>query len=56
MKRLITTLLSAILLATIGGNAMAADYHNNPFTVTYETFAKFPKSPKFPPRHLGDFS
>ena len=21
-----------------------------------ETFAKFPKSPKFPPRHLGDFS
>ena len=21
----------------------------------YETFAKSPKSPKFPPRHLGDF-
>ena len=36
MKRLKTTLLTVILTATLGGNAMAADYRNNPFTLTYD--------------------
>jgi len=36
MKRLKTTLLTIILTATLGGNAMAADYRNNPFTLTYD--------------------
>ena len=36
MKRLKMTLLTVILAATIGGNAMAADYRNNPFTLTYD--------------------
>ena len=36
MKRLKTTLFTAILTATLGGNAMAADYRNNPFTLTYD--------------------
>ena len=36
MKRLKMTLLTVILAATIGGNAMAADYKNNPFTLTYD--------------------
>lgn len=34
MKTLKTTLLATIL--TLGGNAMAADYRNNPFTLTYD--------------------
>ena len=45
MKRLKTTLLTVILTATLVGNAMAADYRNNPFTLTYETFAKSPQNP-----------
>ena len=36
MKRLKTTLLTVILTATLGGNAMTADYRNNPFTLTYD--------------------
>ena len=36
MKRLKTTLLTIILTATLGDNAMAADYRNNPFTLTYD--------------------
>lgn len=45
MKHLKMALLTVILAATLGGNAMAADYRNNPFTLTYETFAKVPKIP-----------
>ena len=36
MKFIKTALLTAIFTATIGGNAMAADYRNNPFTLTYD--------------------
>lgn len=36
MKFIKTTLLATILTATLGGNAMAADYKNNPFTLTYD--------------------
>ena len=36
MKFLKTTLFTVILTATLGGNAMAADYRNNPFTLTYD--------------------
>ena len=36
MNHLKTTLFTAILTATLGGNAMAADYRNNPFTLTYD--------------------
>ncbi len=36
MKRLKITLLAAVLAATLGGNTMAADYRNNPFTLTYD--------------------
>ena len=51
MKRLKTTLLTVILTATLGGNAMAADYRNNPFTLTYETFAKKPSLNNRNPKH-----
>lgn len=36
MKRLKVTLLATILATTLGGQAMAADYRNNPFTLTYD--------------------
>ncbi|TCP95978.1 hypothetical protein EDC44_10637 [Cricetibacter osteomyelitidis] len=36
MKLFKTTLLATLLAATLGGNAMAADYKNNPFTLTYD--------------------
>ena len=45
MKRLKTTLLTIMLTVTLGNNTMAADYKNNPFTLTCETFTKFPKIP-----------
>ena len=36
MKFVKTTLLTIMLTATLGGNAMAADYRSNPFTLTYD--------------------
>lgn len=36
MKILKTTLLATLLTITLGGSAMAADYKNNPFTLTYD--------------------
>lgn len=36
MKIVKTTLLATLLSITLGGSAMAADYRNNPFTLTYD--------------------
>lgn len=36
MKFIKATILATILAAILGGNAMAADYKNNPFTLTYD--------------------
>jgi len=36
MKSLTTTLLVTVLVTILGGNVMAADYRNNPFTLTYD--------------------
>ncbi|MBX4132447.1 alpha/beta hydrolase [Frischella sp. Ac48] len=36
MRYLKTTLLVTLLVTTLGGDAMAQDYKNNPFTLTYE--------------------
>ena len=36
MKGLKATFLTATLATILGGNAMAADYRNNPFTLTYD--------------------